>query len=98
LIEWDWPGNIRELHNVLASAAAIAATDLIEEGDLTELARQAAASVTPIAELERAEVARAMAETHGNKMEAARRLGISRRALYRRLEKFGVDPKVSEAA
>jgi two-component system NtrC family response regulator len=98
LIEWDWPGNVRELHNVLASAAAIAATDLIEEGDLTELARQAAASVTPIAELERAEVARAMAETRGNKMEAARRLGISRRALYRRLEKFGVDPKVSEAA
>jgi DNA-binding NtrC family response regulator len=39
-----------------------------------------------------------MAETHGNKMEAARRLGISRRALYRRLEKFAVESKVSEAA
>jgi DNA-binding NtrC family response regulator len=98
MVEWDWPGNVRELHNVLASAAAIAATDLIEEGDLRELARPPAAPVTPIAELERAEVARAMAETHGNKMEAARRLGISRRALYRRLEKFGVGPNVSKAA
>ena len=40
-----------------------------------------------------------MAETQGNKMEAARRLGISRRALYRRLEKFGVTlVKVPEAA
>ena len=39
-----------------------------------------------------------MAETHGNKMEAARRLGISRRALYRRLEKFGARSERSEAA
>jgi two-component system response regulator HydG len=99
LMEWDWPGNVRELHNVLASAALVAATDVIEEGDLPPaLVQGSAASVTPIAELERAEVVRAMAETHGNKMEAARRLGISRRALYRRLEKFAVEPNVSEAA
>jgi two-component system, NtrC family, response regulator HydG len=99
LVEWEWPGNVRELHNVLASAALIAATDVIQEIDLPPaIARAAAVAVTPIAELERAEVARAMEETHGNKMEAARRLGISRRALYRRLEKFGVNRKVSEAA
>jgi DNA-binding NtrC family response regulator len=99
LTEWGWPGNVRELANVLASAALIAASDIIEERDLPhELLRRSAASVTPIAELERAAVARAMAETHGNKMEAARRLGISRRALYRRLEKFAVESKLSEAA
>ena len=40
-----------------------------------------------------------MDQTQGNKMEAARRLGISRRALYRRLEKFGVTvAKMPEAA
>jgi transcriptional regulator of acetoin/glycerol metabolism len=99
LTEWEWPGNVRELHNVLASAALVATSDVIREGDLPRaLVHRSAAPVTPIAELERAEVARAMAETHGNKMEAARRLGISRRALYRRLEKFGVDSKISEAA
>ncbi len=98
-MEWDWPGNVRELHNVLASAAVVTESGVIEETDLPpELKHERPASVTPIAELERAEVARAMAETHGNKMEAARRLGISRRALYRRLEKFGGAPKVSEAA
>jgi DNA-binding NtrC family response regulator len=99
LIEWEWPGNVRELHNVLASAALAASSDIIQEHDLPRvLVHKGGAPVTPIAELERAEVARAMAETHGNKMEAARRLGISRRALYRRLEKFGVDHKISEAA
>jgi two-component system response regulator HydG len=99
LMEWDWPGNVRELHNVLASAAVVTESGVIEETDLPpELKHERPASVTPIAELERAEVARAMAETHGNKMEAARRLGISRRALYRRLEKFGGASKVSEAA
>jgi transcriptional regulator of acetoin/glycerol metabolism len=39
-----------------------------------------------------------MNETCGNKMEAARRLGISRRALYRRLEKFGFEGAVPAAA
>ncbi len=98
LMEWDWPGNVRELHNVLAGAALVATSDVIHEIDLPQAFARKAASVTPIAELERAEVARAMAETHGNKMEAARRLGISRRALYRRLEKFAAAPDVSEAA
>jgi DNA-binding NtrC family response regulator len=99
LTEWSWPGNVRELYNVLASAALNTASDIIQEDDLpSALTCRTGASVTPIAELERAEVARAMAETHGNKMEAARRLGISRRALYRRLEKFGMTSKVAEAA
>jgi len=100
LIERDWPGNVRELHNVLASAAAIAESNVIGESDLpAEIAHAGGATVTPIAELERAEVVRAMVETQGNKMEAARRLGISRRSLYRRLEKFGVTLlKVPEAA
>jgi DNA-binding NtrC family response regulator len=99
LTDWEWPGNVRELHNVLASAALVATSETIQEGDLPRaLVHKSAAPVTPIAELERLEVARALAETRGNKMEAARRLGISRRALYRRLEKFGVDRKISEAA
>ena len=74
--------------------------NVIGESDLpAEVARACSATVTPIAELERAEVVRAMGETQGNKMEAARRLGISRRALYRRLEKFGLTvAKVPEAA
>ena len=99
-MEWDWPGNVRELHNVLASAARSRRSDVIQEERSAGRASRApaAAPVTPIAELERAEVARAMAETHGNKMEAARRLGISRRALYRRLEKFGVARRKSPRA
>jgi two-component system response regulator HydG len=47
--------------------------------------------VRRIDDLEREVIAQALAETRGNKKEAARILGISRRALYRRIEKFGLD-------
>ena len=47
--------------------------------------------VRRIDDLEREAIAQALADTCGNKKEAARRLGISRRALDRRIEKFGLD-------
>lgn len=95
----DWPGNVRELRNVVERAAMLADGPRLEPSDF-ELAQ--AHQVVPlasapvlrrvrrIADLEREAVAQALADTRGNKMEAARRLGISRRALYRRLEKFGL--------
>ena len=46
--------------------------------------------VRRIADHERDAIAQALDDTRGNKKDAARRLGISRRALYRRLEKFGL--------
>ncbi len=44
------------------------------------------------------DITQALADTCGNKKEAARRLGISRRALYRRIEKFGLDAAIARAA
>jgi DNA-binding NtrC family response regulator len=94
LLAWDWPGNVRELRNVIERAVMLSESGRLELGDLrlgvesrARVARPGV-RVRPIAELERDEIARALAETRGNKQEAARRLGISRRALYRRLEKF----------
>jgi transcriptional regulator of acetoin/glycerol metabolism len=100
LIEWEWPGNVRELHNVLASAAAIAESNVIGESDLpAEVARAGSATVTPIAELERAEVLRAMAQTQGNKMERLAARDQPSGALSPPLEKFGVTvAKMPEAA
>ncbi|HVB38979.1 MAG TPA: sigma-54 dependent transcriptional regulator [Vicinamibacterales bacterium] len=100
LLAYDWPGNVRELRNVLERASMLAEGEFVDRKDLvltsslvaveetTELSR----AVRPIQEIERAEIVRALDETSGNKKEAARRLGISRRALYRRLEKFGLAP------
>jgi DNA-binding NtrC family response regulator len=99
LVHHDWPANVRELRNTLERACLLAAGEFIDDGDIilkpvTPDAGPAAAfpggPVRPIADLERAEIVRALEETRGNKNQAARRLGISRRALYRRLEKFGL--------
>jgi two-component system response regulator HydG len=99
LAQHSWPGNVRELAGTIERACMIAEGGFIGEGDV--LLKSAApeialtsgfpmGSVRPIADLEREEIVRALGETRGNKNQAARRLGISRRALYRRLEKFGL--------
>jgi two-component system response regulator HydG len=96
LAGWSWPGNVRELRNTLERACMLAQSDVITARDLRlgsrvpALVRAASdiGAVRPIADLEREEIERALVETQGNKKEAARRLGISRRALYRRLEKL----------
>jgi two-component system response regulator HydG len=100
LLAWSWPGNVRELRNMLERACMLAEGSLITPRDLRLGTRAAAglapatapavAAVRPIAAIEREEIERALVETRGNKKEAARRLGISRRALYRRLEKFAL--------
>ncbi|HVC21627.1 MAG TPA: sigma-54 dependent transcriptional regulator [Vicinamibacterales bacterium] len=100
LTAYDWPGNVRELRNVLERACMLADSEFVDRKDLVltsglaplDDATAVTRSVRPIQEIERAEIVRALDETAGNKKEAARRLGISRRALYRRLEKFGLAP------
>jgi DNA-binding NtrC family response regulator len=96
-----WPGNVRELRNLIERTA------MLGEGASSRAARDPltfpritgmSSHVRPIADLEREEILRALAETRGNKKEAARRLGLSRRALYRRLEKFGLDAPGQAAA
>ncbi len=98
LMEHAWPGNVRELKNVLERASMLAQGEFIDDRDLEvremhlENGGKASASATvrPIADLERMEILKALEETGGNKKQAANRLGISRRALYRRLDKFGL--------
>jgi two-component system response regulator HydG len=96
LMQHDWPGNVRELRNVIERACMLAEGEFLDEFDLVLRAgaapgvSPAPGPIRPIADLERGEIVRALDETGGNKNQAARRLGISRRALYRRLEKFGI--------
>jgi DNA-binding NtrC family response regulator len=99
LVRHDWPGNVRELRNTLERACMLADGEFIDAADVIlkpvvidqgPAATFLSGPVRPIADLERDEIVRALEETRGNKNQAARRLGISRRALYRRLEKFGL--------
>jgi len=105
-----WPGNIRQLRNVLERACMLADGPVITERDIEASLRPSALlSASPgrtssfygaddsgdesdqaLSSLERQHIMKVIAETGGNKAQAARQLGLSRRALYRRLERHGI--------
>jgi two-component system response regulator AtoC len=101
LERYDWPGNVRELANVLERAQILAEGDSITPDDLPEAvtaagaARGAPADDNPFS-LEAAErrlLREAMRHTEGNKLAAARLLGISPRTLYRMIDRYGMGPE-----
>lgn len=89
LMEYDFPGNVRELRNILERAMIMADGDVLSLADDRELARaapvEAADSILPLHEAERRYVAQALVRLDGDRKELARRLGISERTLYRKL-------------
>jgi DNA-binding NtrC family response regulator len=99
LSAYNWPGNIRELRNVLERATILRPEGAIDAGDILIAdavgvgSKAAAAGATlNLAEVEQDLIRRALEAAGGNKSEAARLLGITRRALYGRLERYGMDP------
>lgn len=100
LMRYDWPGNVRELANVLERAQILAENYLITLDDLPEnllgYQGESLEESTPTAnfhQTQRRHVLAVLREHHGNKVHAARALGISRRALYRLLDKFGIQER-----
>jgi transcriptional regulator with PAS, ATPase and Fis domain len=93
LCRHDWPGNVRELRNVLERAVIMSDGPLIDAAHLCLRARKDVppSSVTDLETLEKKAVERAMRDADGNKVRAARQLGISRMQLYGRLRKFGLE-------
>lgn len=85
LIAYPWPGNVRELRNHVQRAMLLATGDMIEAGDL-DLPRVGSTNTEPDA----ADIEAALAKHKGVIANAARELGMSRQALYRRMEKFGL--------
>jgi DNA-binding NtrC family response regulator len=86
-----WPGNVRELANVIERACLLAADDTIRAGDLRlEAAAVAHEDSGPEAGPARDEIESALARADGVIARAARDLGLSRQALYRRMEKLGL--------
>ncbi|MFO0969944.1 MAG: sigma-54 dependent transcriptional regulator [Gemmataceae bacterium] len=106
IVAYDWPGNIRELANVLERAQILAENNLITLDDLPETMRTAAPPVHDtsdpdtlnLAEIERRTVQTALQRTDGNKVRAARLLGVGRRALYRMIEKYHLEAPGPDAA
>jgi len=87
----QWPGNARELRNVLERASVICSSATLEAADLSldppSVGRRA--SSTDLSNVERSTIERVMRSMDGNVSKAARALGISRTQLYVRLRKYG---------
>ncbi|WP_028717007.1 sigma-54-dependent Fis family transcriptional regulator [Paracoccus sp. J39] len=88
----DWPGNLRELRNLMESLGATSLSGLVDRSDLpAHLARPAGPRrEETLRDRERAEIAAAVAEAGGNMTEVARRLGIARSTLYLKLDQYGI--------
>lgn len=84
-----WPGNVRELQNSLRRACLLAGAERIRAEDL-QLTAAVATDVKPGHEPDKAQILTALEQARGVVARAARNLGMSRQALYRRMEKFGI--------
>jgi DNA-binding NtrC family response regulator len=98
LVNHPWPGNVRELANVIERAQILAEGHLITVDDLPESLsagrpQAGAGNGDPrhLSEVERQHVRAVLQQEKGNKVHAARALGISRRSLYRLIEKYGLN-------
>lgn len=90
LKNYKWPGNIRELEHIIERAVIITDNTSIEPEDLHFSSRKMTANAPITLNLEEAEkmlIQQAMDKHHGNISKAAKELGLTRAALYRRLEK-----------
>jgi DNA-binding NtrC family response regulator len=100
LLGYSWPGNVRELRNVLERAAIVSEGGLIAPEHLSLMAAPSESSLgvlahpapgsTDVKAIERQLVEQVLRECSGNKSQAARRLGLTRKQLYVRLQKYGL--------
>ena len=89
LLRHAWPGNVRELRNVIQRAGLLATGDRIEAADLN-LPKASVSKPAATQEPDRATIESALARAGGVIAQAAAELGLSRQALYRRMDRFGI--------
>ncbi len=108
LLKYSWPGNVRELENAMERAVILLQGEYISEKELPLSIQGSAGNDCPqtenpdsalpetLEEMEKFMISKVLQEVSGNKSEAARRLGITRRTLKLKLKKFGEDSEEAE--
>lgn len=93
LVDHSWPGNVRQLENVVERAVILRKAGLVQPSDLPQEMGSTAAgdSSRSLDELERQHILQLLEECGGNRSRVARILGISRRTVYRKLRQYGID-------
>jgi two-component system response regulator HydG len=102
LLKYQWPGNVRELMNAVERAIVLSRSEYLDEEELALLGEPSRENAVPtghevlanlpLDEVEKATIIKMLESTSGNKSEAARRLGITRKTLHKKLKKYGMMP------
>ena len=99
LIAYDWPGNVRELENAIERAVALGSGPILHVADLPSSLQYPTSErvperdeLLPLEELERRAILRTLRQTTGDKLAAARILGIGKTTLYRKLKQYHMEP------
>src|SRR6266852_1489253 len=98
LVAYDWPGNVRELENAIERAVALGSGPIVHLADLPTNLQYPTTERAPdkhellsLEELERRAILRTLLETAGDKLAAARILGIGKTTLYRKLKQYHLE-------
>ncbi len=100
LLNYNWPGNVRELENCIQRALVLDGGPVIQVKDLPSNVlyqvgpEEGKPPVSSLAELERHAILQALESTGGDRMRAARLLGIGKTTIYRKLKEFGLENAV----
>jgi DNA-binding NtrC family response regulator len=99
LTDFDWPGNVRQLQNEIQRAVLLCEGMEIDVADLSisntkqvaEMSEETDSGYTLLESVERNTIVQTLKASEGNKLEAAKRLGIGRQTLYNKLKAYGIE-------
>jgi len=96
LIDYDYPGNVRELENIIERCVTLSASEVISKDELPAIIKPAAPGIKSLllseisADAEKSHIVRVLQTTQGNKTRAAEILGISRKTLWEKMNSYGI--------